>query len=138
MKRSLTFLIVGLSLSGCATVEENPWADLVVETEPAETALDCGSFPMPAASDGQGITYDAAGVNALEAYRTCSEANQGIANEHAAQVDQLKIVRQALTEAGQAQRNVAEMRQEMLEEERRHHFWQSLGYWVLIIGAVAL
>lgn len=137
MRRYLTFLIAGLSLSGCATVEENPWADLVVETEPAVTALDCGSFPMPISS-GEGIVYDLAGVNALEAYRVCSEANQDIANEHAAQVDQLKIVRQALTEAGQAQRNVAQMRQEMLEEERRHHFWQSLGYWVLIVGAVAL
>ena len=138
MKRSLTFLIVGLSLSGCATVQEDPWSELTVETEPAVTALDCGRFPMPASSGEAGITYDVSGVNALEAYRTCSEANEAIANEHAAQVDQLKIAREALTEAGQAQRNVALMRQEMLEEERRHHFWQSLGYWVLIIGAVAL
>lgn len=138
MKKFLTSLIVGLSLSACATVEENPWADLTVETDPAEAALDCGSFPMPVLSDEVGITYDLAGVNDLEAYRTCSEANQGIANEHAAQIDQLKVARKALVEAGEAQRNVAEMRQEMLEEERRHHFWQSLGYWVLIIGAVAL
>lgn len=136
MKRFLTFWIVGLSLSliGCATVETDPWADLTVETDPAETALDCGKFPMPAASDESSITYDVEGVNALEAYRVCSEANEGIANEHASQIDQLKTARKALTEAGEAQRNVAEMRQEMLEDERRHHFWTSIGYWVLIIG----
>jgi hypothetical protein len=138
MRIFLTSLIVGLSLSGCATVEESPWTDLTVETDPAETALNCGSFPMPTSSDESGITYDADGVNALEAYRVCSEANEGVANEHAAQIDQLKTARKALTEAGEAQRNVAEMRQEMLEDERRHHFWQSLGYWVLIVGAVAL
>jgi len=54
--------------------------------------------------------------------------------EHAAQIGQLKVARKALVEAGQAQRNIADMRQEMLEDERRHHFWQSIGYWVAIIG----
>ena len=82
------------------------------------------------------IVYDVDGVNALEAYRTCSEANQTIASENALQVDQLKIARKGLTEAGQAQRNIADMRQQMLEDERRHHLIQSVGYWVVMLGLV--
>jgi hypothetical protein len=137
MKKFLTFLIAG-SLSACVTAPpENPWDDLTVETDPAATPVDCGQFPAPTSATGTEIAYDQAGVNELEAYRVCSEANAAIADEHAAQIGELKTSRAALVEAGQSQRNIAEMRQEMLQDERQHHFWQSLGYWVIIIAAVA-
>jgi len=86
----------------------------------------------------EGIVYSVDGVNKLEAYRTCSEANEVIGSEHAAQIGQLKLARKGLVEAGQAQRRIADMKQTMLDDERKHHFWQSLGYWVLIGGAIAL
>ncbi len=136
MSRLLTCLIIGASLSGCATRPPNsPWDGLSVETVPAAAALTCGSFPAPITATDAEITYDLAGVNALEAYRVCAEANEGNVDEHAAQIKQLKITRKGLTEAGQAQRNIADMRAEMLEDERKHHFWQSLGYWG-VIGAM--
>lgn len=132
-------MIVGAALSGCAaSPPDNPWGDLTTETDPATTSIDCGGFPMPAEVIGDSLIYERPGANALESYRVCSEANQVIAAENAAQVNELKVARAALVDAGSAQRNIAEMRQEMLQDERRHHFWQSLGYWVLIIGAVAL
>ncbi len=109
-----------------------------MDTRPAAAALDCGPFPYPTRATAAEITYDEAGTNALEAYRVCSEANQDNVDEHAAQIQQLKVARAALVDAGKAQRNIANMRQQMLEDERRHHFWQSLGYWVLIVGAVVL
>lgn len=138
MIRLLTSLIIFASLSGCATSPPiSPWAGLSVETVPAAAALDCGSFPGPSGATDEQITYDQAGVNALETYRVCAEANQGNVDEHAAQIKQLKIARKGLTEAGQAQRNIADMRAEMLEDERKHHFWQSLGYWV-VIGAMGV
>lgn len=139
MSRLLTCLIIGASLSGCATGPPNsPWDGLSVETGPAAAALDCGDFPAPGGATGIEIVYDQAGVNDLEAYRVCAEANQANVAEHAAQIAQLKIARKGLTEAGQAQRNIANMKQEIIDEERRHHFFQSLGYWILIVGAVAL
>lgn len=135
MSRWLMFLIVGVSLSGCATSPpESPWAGLTTDTEAATASIDCGSFPFPSSATGVEIVYDEAGVNSLEAYRVCSEANEANVDEHAAQIMQLKISRQALTEAGQAQRNIATMKQEMLEDERRHHFWSNIGQWILIIG----
>lgn len=140
MKMLRIFLLVGV-LSGCATTQvENPWDDLSTETDPAATSLDCGSFPLPSGATETGIEYNKAGTNNLEAYRQCAEANQAIVDLHAAQIGELEISRAALVEAGQSQRNIAQMRQEMLDDERQHHFWQSLGYWVMIIalGAAAL
>ena len=124
MKISLIFCIIGLSLSaGCATRPSiSPWAGLSTDTSPAAASLDCGSFPAPVRATMAEIVYDEDGVNALETYRVCAEANQGNVDEHAAQILQLKITRKGLTEAGQAQRNIAAMKQEMLDEERRHHF----------------
>jgi len=131
-------LIAGAALSACATPPANPWQGITVDTNPATRPLDCGSFPMPADYLGDGIAYDLAGVNALEAYRTCSEANETIAAAHAEQIGELRTATAALVEAGKSQRNIADMRAEMLEDERRHHFWQSIGYWILIGGAIAL
>ena len=137
MRPLLMCLILGVS--SCATAPpESPWAGLDTETNPAAGSLDCGAFPQPSGATGAEIRYDKAGVNALDAYRLCSETNEANVVEHAAQIGQLKIARKGLTEAGQAQRRIANMKQQMLEDERRHHLWQSLGYWVLIVGAVAL
>jgi len=141
MSRFRISWIIGavLLINGCATSPaESPWNGLTTETAPAVAALDCGAFPAPSGATEAQIVYDEAGVNALEAYRVCSEANESNVDEHAAQIGQLKVARKALVEAGQAQRNIATMKQQMLDEERRHHFFQSLGYWVLIIGAIAL
>ena len=136
MRISLIFLIIGLSLSaGCATqAPESPWTAVTTETGAATAALDCGSFPAPTTATGVEIGYDQAGTNALEQYRLCSEANQANVDEHAAQIGQLKVSRAALVEAGQAQRNIADMRAQMLEDERKHNFWTSIGYWVVIVA----
>lgn len=152
------FVLVFL-LSGCATQTTNPWTDLEVSRKAAATPVDCGSFPMPSEVHMTGdavldensngvmrmdrsqlfydvdeIVYDNAAMNDLEAYRACSEANKGIAAEHAQQIDQLRIATQGLVEAGKAQRNIADMRQEMLEDERKHNFFMTIVYW----GAIAV
>ena len=138
MNRLLILLISFGILVSCATTSPNPWEGLDTSVSPAAAPIDCGGFPVPTETIGDSLVYDNAGGNALNDYRKCSEANEGIAGEHAAQIGQLKIARKALVEAGQSQRNIAEMRQTMLADERRHHLFQSAGYWVLILGAVAL
>ena len=130
MRMLLTFLLAG-GLSACTTVAPNPWADLDTDIAPAVPPLHC-VMPLPDAVVGQSITYETA--SALEAYRVCSEANEAIAKEHVAQIGQLKIARKGLTEAGQAQRNIASMKEEMLQDERKHNFFTSIGYWIVIIG----
>ena len=134
MKILPIFCLVGV-LSGCATTPpENPWADLTTETDPATTSLDCGSFPLPNEQIGDAIVYGEDRIHDLEAYRVCAEANQAVVDEHAAQIGDLKQSRASLTSAGAHQRNIADMRLEMLEDERRHNFWTTLGYWVVIVG----
>lgn len=81
---------------------------------------------------------DAIGKGRIAAMRECAMANYDIASEHVIQIKEMRIATGHLVEAGQAQRRIAEMKQQMLDDERRHHFWQSLGYWVLIAGAIAL
>ena len=135
-----TLLLFSISsvilLSGCASgPPHNPWDALTTETSAAVTPLDCGSFPLPTESYPTHVVYDKASLNDLNAYRQCSEANEGIAGEHANQVDQLKIVRKNLTEAGRAQRNIADMKQEMLDDERKRNFFEKIGLYV-VIGAM--
>lgn len=126
----LTFLLAGV-LSGCAVQTLNPWDGLTTETSPATSPLDC-VLPKPDEVVGQSIIYTTA--HDLEAYRVCSEANEGIASEHVLQIGQLKLARKGLTEAGRAQRNIADMREEMLRDERRHNLYQSIGLYAVIVG----
>lgn len=126
----MRYLIILALLSGCATTP-NPWQDLDVDLSPATDPIHC-VLPRPDEVVGQSIVYTSA--HALEAYRVCSEANEAIASEHVQQIGQLKLARKGLTEAGQAQRHIADMKQEMLDDERKHNFVTSIGYWIVIIG----
>ncbi len=141
MKKLAFCLIVGALISGCATPAVNPWVDLTMDTSPAVGPINCGKLPYPSSvsdTNGDGkidtVSYDEDGSNALEAYRACSEDNKEIITQHAGQIMQLKISRKGLTEAGIAQRNIADMRKTMLEEERRHNFWNNIGLYVVIAG----
>ena len=87
------------------------------------------------------VTFDLEGANAVSAYIVVAEANTDIAYQHSEQINELRTATKALVDAGKAQRKVADLRKEILEEERRHWFWEKTGYWAgfLIIGlAVAL
>lgn len=131
----LSLISSAVLLSGCATTApNNPWVGLDTDISPAVAPSDCGSFPLPSESYPTRVVYDKAGLNDLNAYRLCSEDNEAIAGLHAKQIGQLKIARKGLTEAGQSQRNIADMRQTMLQDERRHHLYSSVGYWIAIIG----
>ena len=134
MRMLLLSLISSVLLASCATSIPDPWIGLETETESAATPLDCGSFPMPTESSETGVVYDKSGLNDLNAYRQCSEANEAIAGEHAKQIDQLKISRKGLTEAGQAQRRIADMKQTMLNDERRHNLYMKFGLYAVIIA----
>jgi len=125
-------------LSGCATQTLNPWDGLTTETSPAATSLDCGKFPLPAEATETHVVYDKAGLNDLNAYRQCSEANEAIVTEHALQIGQLKLARKGLVEAGAAQRRITDMHKQMLEEERRSHLISTVGWAAIAIAGIAL
>ena len=94
----------------------------------------------PYCTHSEGITYSVQGVNELEAYRLTAEANTTIAAAHAEQIEALRKGIEGLVSAGKAQRRIADMRQEILEEERKHWMFERLGYWAgyILIGASLL
>ena len=141
MKRWLWWFLVGV-LAGCATPPSpDPWQDIEVPTERAEPPLGLPEFPSPVSVTEETVSFDLEGANAISAYIAVAEGNTDIAREHAGQIDDDRVALNALVDAGKAQRKVADLRQEILEEERRHWFWEKTSYWAgfLIIGiAVAL
>ena len=137
--RTLVLSLISFALVSCAsTPPVNPWDGLDVGLEPVATPLDCGSFPLPSESYKTHVVYDKAGLNDLNAYRQCSEANEGIAGEHALQIGQLKIARKGLVEAGSAQRRITDMHKQMLEEERRNHLISTIGWAAIALAGIAL
>ncbi len=128
---------VVLVSASCATTQSNPWETVEVDQAPAERPLPLPVFPVPVSFTAESVTFDLAGAQELEAFRVAALANTEVANEHASQVDSYREAVGHLVDAGKAQRRIADMRQEMLEDERRHHVWTSIGYWVAIIGLAA-
>lgn len=127
-------ILILLLLAGCAAAPVNPWDTVEVPTEPAITPLDCSEWPLPVDFTDTSLAFDLDGARLLDAYRACAEANAVIASENAKALDKTNEAVRDLVDAGQAQRRIAEMRAEMLDDERKHHFWQSIGYYVVIIG----
>jgi hypothetical protein len=100
------------------------------------------AWPAPVAETETTVTFDLAGAVALRQFQIASEGNYEIASELSAQVGDLKTERDALIEAGKGQRAVSELRREILEEERRSHMIEKVGYWVamglLLVGVAVL
>ncbi len=79
-------------------------------------------------------TYTLEQVRQLDAYREASRANYRIAQEHAEQIEALQDAVAALVEAGMAQKVITDMRQTMLEDERKHHLIEKVGLYGIIIA----
>ena len=135
-------LVAGASLSGCATTPTpDPWATVEVDESPAQQPVRLPEWPQEASSTEDEVTFDLSGARALAAYRIAGEGNTELAEEHAAQIDDLRRAAATLVETGQAQRRVADLRLEILEEERRHHFIEKISLYALALlglGAAAL
>jgi len=110
-------------LGGCATPPTpDPWQDIEVPTERAERPLRLPQFPDPVNLTNDSVTFDLDGANAISGYIIIAEANTDLVREHSEQIDDLRSASKYLVEAGKAQRRVADLRLEILEEERRHWF----------------
>lgn len=145
MRAWLILLAAGASLllsSGCATTPApDPWADVEVDQTAAQLPVRLPEWPQETSFTEDEVTFDLSGARALAAYRVVGEGNTELAEEHAAQIDDLKEAAAALVEAGRAQRRVADLRLEILQEERRHHLIEKITMYagaLLLLGAAAL
>ena len=133
MKRWLILLTAG-ALVSCAATSPNPWQSVEVPTGAAQQPLELPRWPVPEVFDEQVATYTLGQVRALDAFRTTSEANYGIAREHASAIDAQTQAIVSLVEAGKAQRTLADMRTEMLAEERRSRLYERFGWVTIVVG----
>lgn len=116
------------SLLGCAaTPADNPWDSVEIPSEAIETPLPCDELPAP-------VVLDEIGQGRIEAMRECAMANYDIASEHIVQIESMRDATQSLVEAGQHQRRIAEMKQEMLDDERKSNFFEKIGLYAIILG----
>lgn len=138
MRTWLILLTAGASLVGCATSPApNPWDDITVPLDAPAEPVATPALRSPVSVDGEMVTFDIPGALAIDNLLTAAETNEAIARAHAAQIVQLRLAIDGLVEAGRAQRMVAEMRAEMLEDTRRQHTFEKAFYWV-VIGALAV
>ncbi len=127
--------MAGLILVGCSATapRDSPWdaIELFDNTPPTEP-LDLPLFPTFGESADGLVTLTPAEGQELLIYQVAAEANTEIAWEHADQVADMRTAYNALSRAGQAEHEIAELRQTLLEEERRAHFWSRITDWILI------
>jgi uncharacterized protein (DUF608 family) len=93
------------------------------------------AIPEPTSVGANTATFDLEGLHGWDAYIVVAETNKQIADENAQTILAQKRAINGLVEAGKAQRQVAEIRLQMLEDERRRSLWNSITYWV-VIGAL--
>lgn len=134
MRRLLILLLAGALSSACTTTPLDPWADLEADARPAVRPQELPRWPQPIEATESTVTFDLDGTRALDAYRAAGATNTRIAEANADQVDALNEAAGHLIAAGRGQRQIAELRAEMLEDERRHHLFTSIGYWVVIVA----
>ena len=143
MKRLPILFLIGLSLtSGCAsTPVPLPAWDIPAADEAAQHPIEQPQRPLAASSAETTITFDAEGIRALEAHHRAAVANEAIAKANALALAAQSRAYNALIDAGKMQREVAIIRQELLDIERRDHFvdnWFHRGIIAVVLIAVSL
>ena len=80
------------------------------------------------------MVLDDIGQGRIDAMRECAMANYDIASEHIVQIESMRDATRDLVDAGQHQRRIAEMKQEMLNDERKSNFFEKIGLYAVILG----
>lgn len=140
MKRLAILLIAGI-VAGCATTPTpSPWNIPKIEDAATQPA-DLPTLPEAQVIRSDGVEYLAftrGGAGVLQAFVETAESNTEIAAANAAALDATSEGYNSLIDAGASQRRLADLRQELLEEERRAHKVDSWLYRALLgVAAVA-
>lgn len=132
MKTLLTLLAIGI-LAGCASSPpELPDWDIPRATEVAQEPLTLPERPQAVATATGAAEFTVQGMQQLQRYVVASEANYLIAQANAEALEAQSKAFNALIDAGELQRRVAEIRAELLDIERRDHFIDNLWHRGLI------
>ncbi len=138
--RYLNSFLIFLALSGCATPLELPqWDTLPLASVEVQRPLETPPRPLAASSTGNTITYDEQGIRDLSAYVEIAEGNQVIAENNALALEAQARAYNHLLDAGEYQRQIAIIRQEQLNQERKNRFWDGVWYkGIIALGLIAI
>lgn len=90
-------------------------------------------------AEGEGLFISKQDVDVLEAYQIIAEGNTEIARENAAALLMMERAYNELLWAGKGQQRLTEIQTELLEAERRAHFWDLWFYRALLgLGIVGV
>ncbi len=132
MRALLLCLIATISACSSTPIELPKW-----DFEPSDTEIvypvKLPERPVEASSTAVTITYDSAGFDRLITYMDVADANYdvGVALARALEAESRSF--NHLVEAGKMQRQVAVIRQELLDQERQDHRMDNFWYRGLII-----
>lgn len=136
MTRWPIWLVIGI-LTGCAT-DSPALPDWNIPEASAEVTA---PLPLPALPElqleGDRAYIDRQGVIELTQYREAAEANTTIAGENAAGLEAQAAAYNALIQAGKFQAEIAAIRQEMLDQERRQALIDRSVYRAIILVGLA-
>ena len=125
--------LCGLILVGCATTQTNPWDDIELDEAPVEAPLTLPELPKPTIV-GDTVVLDANQAAQVRSYGIIARTNTTMADEYSKAINERKRANTALVEAGKAQRVQTSLLREQIQDERRHNFFTSIGYWVVIVA----
>jgi len=117
---ALSLILLG---SGCVSAPELPeWQDIPEASVSIQRPIPLPVKPLAATSTDSTITFDERGIRELAEYVKVAEGNQVIAEENALALEAQSVAYNELLQAGEYNRQIAIIRQETLEQERRNSF----------------
>lgn len=129
-------------ISGCSStaVELPQWDDLEYSSTEISMPVRLPQRPSESSFTESTVTYNSDGFDRLIAYMDVSDANYDVGVALAKALEAQARAYNHLIDAGRFQHEIAVIRQEQLEQERKDHFIDNLwhrGFIVLIgIGTV--
>ena len=136
----LILYLSGLALSGCASAPTPlpEWQSLPLASVEIQRPLDLPARPLAASATETTITFDEQGIRDLESFYLIAQGNQMVGESNAEALEAQSRAYNALLQAGELQRQIAVIRQELLEQERKNHFWDNIFYrGIIVVGVVA-
>ncbi|MGI9293426.1 MAG: hypothetical protein ACR2PS_05535 [Pseudomonadales bacterium] len=130
-----------IALSGCASnpVELPSWEPLSYVEDEVQGPLSLPERPQIATSDEAFVTFHVEQFAVLVDYMDVAEANQSIAEDNAEALKAMGRAYNHLIDAGKMQREVAILRQQLLDEERKAHFLDNLWHrGVIVLGLIVV
>jgi len=139
MRLLLACLILGASLTACSsTPPELPTCEIPGPSPVVGMPLSIPQMPVETSRSESSATFDLQGVLQMERVREALETNTKVARENALALEARNEEVEQLIECARYSKQWMQIKEEMLEQEQRDHFIDTVWHrGLLVLGAVA-